>query len=119
MTIAFYQSARSRTSFVLEPLFHSSFMAASSTRSNVQDLVLESGRHSAISTRSPTFETLFSSCTCSTVRLRMYLPYLGCLTEKLIQTLRVLSRASDLTMPTFRGDFSGTLIWCVWLMGKF
>src|SRR4051812_11044612 len=96
---------------------HSSRTAACSTRSTTQDLVLEIGRHSAISTRSPCLDALVSSCTCRIVCLRRYLPYLGCLTEKLIATLRVLSRLSDSTTPTFRGDFSGMVMSLVWLMG--
>src|SRR5690606_35104164 len=50
----------------------------STTRTRVHFFVLLIGRHGATSTRSPRRDSLFSSCTCSTVRALTYLPYFGC-----------------------------------------
>src|SRR5688500_14170929 len=60
-------------------------------------LVLLRGRHSAISTVSPSRASFFSSWACSTVRRLRYLPYLGCRVWYATTTLIVLSRLSDAT----------------------
>src|SRR5581483_6327525 len=64
--------------------------ARSSTFTSRQVLVFDSGRHCSINTRSPSFESLFSSCACSLVRRLTYLPYTGCRTRRSICTVIVL-----------------------------
>ena len=78
------------------------------TRTSFHRLVLLVGRHSVISTVSPSFDSLFSSWTWQTVRRRRYLPYFGCRTSRPISTRRVFGVLSPVTTPisTFLGMFA-------------
>src|SRR5258708_17191010 len=69
--------------------------ARSTTRTSTQDLRRDIGRHGLIETVSPSLHSLFSSCANSLVVRRMYLPYIGCLTRRSIDTATVLSIRSE------------------------
>src|SRR6185437_8176115 len=73
--------------------------ARSTTRTRTHDLRRDIGRHGLIDTVSPSLHSLFSSCASSFVVRRMYLPYIGCLTSRSIETATVLSILLLTTLP--------------------
>ena len=77
----------------------SSIRPFSTTRTNAQRFVRDSGRDSTISTRSPMCDSLFSSWTWQIVLRRTYLPYRGCRTSRGISTRRVFAVLSLVTIP--------------------
>ena len=58
-----------------------------------------SGAYDPVVTVSPTWHSLFSSCTWHTVRRRRNLPYFGCRTSRSISTRRVFCILSPVTRP--------------------
>src|SRR6266851_8230825 len=76
--------------------------ARSTTRTSTHDLRRDIGRHGLIETVSPSLHSLFSSCASSLVVLRMYLPYIGCLTRRSTDTATVLSILLLTTLPVSR-----------------
>src|SRR5258708_15978962 len=74
----------------------------STTRTSTHDLRRDIGRHGLIETVSPSLHSLFSSCANSLVVRRMYLPYIGCLTRRSIDTATVLSILLLTTLPVSR-----------------
>ena len=68
-------------------------------RVTTQDLVLEIGRLSAISTTSPILYSPFSSCAWYLLDLATILPYSSCLVRRSISTVIVFERLSLTTLP--------------------
>src|SRR5580765_1301468 len=62
-------------------------------------LVLESGRHSSISTRSPSPHSFFSSWAWYFFERVRIFPYIGCVTRRSTRTVTVLSILSLTTRP--------------------
>src|SRR5271170_929710 len=73
--------------------------ARSMTRTSIQDLRRDSGRHGLIDTVSPSWHSLLASCARSLVVRRMYLPYIGCFTRRSTDTAMVLSILLLTTLP--------------------
>src|SRR5277367_3501004 len=73
--------------------------ARSITRTSIQDLRRDSGRHGLIDTVSPSRHSLLASCARSLVVRRMYLPYVGCFTRRSTDTAMVLSILLLTTLP--------------------
>src|ERR1700728_2583236 len=73
--------------------------ARSITRTSIQDLRRDSGRHGLIDTVSPSRHSFLSSCARSLVVRRMYLPYIGCFTRRSTDTAMVLSILLLTTLP--------------------
>src|SRR5580698_7485067 len=73
--------------------------ARSITRTSIQDLRRDSGRHGLIDTVSPSRHSFLSSCARSLVVRRMYLPYVGCFTRRSTDTAMVLSILLLTTLP--------------------
>jgi hypothetical protein len=72
------------------------------------------GRHSAISTVSPSLASLTSSWACSTVRRLRNLPYFSCRVWYATTTLMVLLPLSEATTPRIvRSSARGGLPWGV------
>src|ERR1700693_1531258 len=76
--------------------------ARSTTRTSIQDLRRDIGRHGLIDTVSPSLHSLVSSCASNLVVRRMYLPYIGCLTRRSTETAMVLSILVLTTLPVSR-----------------
>src|SRR5580692_4593684 len=76
--------------------------ARSITRTSIQDLRRDSGRHGLIDTVSPSRHSFLSSCASSLVVRRMYLPYIGCFTRRSTDTAMVLSILLLTTLPVSR-----------------
>src|SRR5207342_3788974 len=76
------------------------FAVRATTSTTRQFLVLDIGRHSVRRTTSPSLQELSSSCACSLVERRMYLPYSACLTRRSTSTVTVLSILLLTTRPS-------------------
>src|SRR6185503_2310489 len=87
------------TPAVRGPGFYTAF-DFSTRRVTFQDLVLESGRHSAISTRSPSLNSLVSVWAWYFFERVMILPIIGSLTRRSTRTVTVFCILSLTTRPT-------------------
>src|SRR6188508_2283352 len=76
------------------------FAVRATTSTTRQFLVLDIGRHSVRRTTSPSLQELSSSCACSLLERRMYLPYSACLTRRSTSTVTVLSILLLTTRPS-------------------
>src|SRR5215216_1539153 len=96
---------------VLDPVRGRRFYTAfdlSTRRVTRHDLVLESGRHSAISTRSPSLNSLVSVWAWYFLERVMILPIMGSLTRRSTRTVTVFCILSLTTRPTsLRWFFTG------------
>src|SRR6478609_635405 len=76
------------------------FALRATTSTTRQFLVLDIGRHSVTRTTSPSLHEFSSSCACSLVERRRYLPYSACLTWRSTRTVTVLSILLLTTRPS-------------------
>src|SRR3990167_1361041 len=99
------------------PSEHTAYTAASLILTSRQDFVLESGRHSAITTKSPMLHSFFSSCACIFDVFLMYLPYFGCLIFLSTSTTIVWFILLLTTIPSrFRAQLDSLLLIITFLL---